>query len=258
MRKDSPMKRLFAESETLSWREETWPDVLALYFNEQLQFVRSYRDWTGLRVLDAATGYGRFAHALHAGGAKVYAVDVSQAMVVNARARDAQAHISWGRADIENLPFRSASFDAVVCMEALMHVPDPCAAVREFARVLRPGGFSIIGINNTFSVTALAGALSVHHAILRKLKRTPTVHLTHTIWQARRWLRDAGLELKEEAGVGLLHPETDIPLARGVRVRLVPHRAAKSFLSIERGRRLGRTWLRHAMKAILIDAVKPA
>jgi len=44
------------------------------------------------------------------------------------------------RADVLRLPLRDGAFDAVVCKDVLEHVADPRGAVREIARVLRPGG----------------------------------------------------------------------------------------------------------------------
>ena len=45
--------------------------------------------------------------------------------------------------DIEAMPFTDGFFGTVLCTEVLEHVPDPAAAIREFRRVLRPGGVLI-------------------------------------------------------------------------------------------------------------------
>lgn len=46
--------------------------------------------------------------------------------------------------DITNIPEPDASFDAVMCIEVLEHLPDPVLALRELARLLRPGGVLIV------------------------------------------------------------------------------------------------------------------
>jgi ubiquinone/menaquinone biosynthesis C-methylase UbiE len=42
--------------------------------------------------------------------------------------------------DIVDIPEPSASFDAIMCVEVLEHLPDPADAIREFSRLLKPGG----------------------------------------------------------------------------------------------------------------------
>ncbi len=46
--------------------------------------------------------------------------------------------------DITAIPVPDASFDAILCAEVLEHVPEPELALREFARILRPGGTLIL------------------------------------------------------------------------------------------------------------------
>jgi ubiquinone/menaquinone biosynthesis C-methylase UbiE len=42
--------------------------------------------------------------------------------------------------DVARIPVLDASFDAILCTEVLEHVPEPIAAIREFSRILKPGG----------------------------------------------------------------------------------------------------------------------
>jgi SAM-dependent methyltransferase len=46
--------------------------------------------------------------------------------------------------DITSIPEPDSSFDAVLCVEVLEHLPDPVIAVQEFARLARPGGYLIL------------------------------------------------------------------------------------------------------------------
>jgi ubiquinone/menaquinone biosynthesis C-methylase UbiE len=46
--------------------------------------------------------------------------------------------------DITDMPVENSSFDAVMCTEVFEHLPAPIEAVREFARVLRPGGILVL------------------------------------------------------------------------------------------------------------------
>lgn len=49
-------------------------------------------------------------------------------------------------ADLTALPFSDAAFDAAICIHVLEHVDDDGAAMRQLRRVLRPGGWALIGV----------------------------------------------------------------------------------------------------------------
>jgi SAM-dependent methyltransferase len=52
--------------------------------------------------------------------------------------------------DIDAIPVEDASFDVVLCLQVLEHVPDPAAAVRELRRVVRPGGRVLLSTHGVY------------------------------------------------------------------------------------------------------------
>jgi SAM-dependent methyltransferase len=93
----------------------------------------------GDRVLDIAGGSGVYASQIaRAAGVTVVGVDISDSMV-RQRGEDPSLPLNVV-GDMEALPFASGSFDAVLFIAALHHVPDALPALREASRVLRPGG----------------------------------------------------------------------------------------------------------------------
>jgi len=61
--------------------------------------------------------------------------------------------VSVVRGDLNGeLPFDNRSFDYVTCLEGLEHIENPQQAIREFARVLRPGGTVIVSIPNILNI----------------------------------------------------------------------------------------------------------
>ncbi|MBW3657370.1 MAG: class I SAM-dependent methyltransferase [Actinobacteria bacterium] len=98
----------------------------------------------GAVVLDVASGPGNVAIALIARGARrVVALDLSLNMLLEGAARG-YPDVAFVHGDAQRLPFPDASFDAVTISFGLRNVPDPEAALAEFARVLRPGGRAVI------------------------------------------------------------------------------------------------------------------
>ena len=109
----------------------------------------------GDRVLDVGTGTGVVAAAAAArvgAGGRVVGVDISGAMLSRARqlaaARGLADRVDYRLMDAEALQLEDQSFDAVVSLFALLHVPDPLRALREMRRVLRPGGRLVVGVGS--------------------------------------------------------------------------------------------------------------
>jgi SAM-dependent methyltransferase len=100
----------------------------------------------GERVLELACGpggVGLAAAPLVAPGGEVVLSDVAAEMTAIAAARaDALGltNVSTRQLDLERIAEPDGSYDVVLCREGLMFAADPAQAVREIARVLRPGG----------------------------------------------------------------------------------------------------------------------
>ncbi len=112
----------------------------------RLDLVQRHVDLQGRRVLDAGCGIGTYTHALQEAGAQALGVDVEAERVEEARERGSEA--LFVVALVEQLPFRDASFDVVFSHEVLEHVEDDLQALREAARVPRPGGTLILFVPN--------------------------------------------------------------------------------------------------------------
>lgn len=111
---------------------------------DELRLVVEFAAPTGReRVLDIGTGAGHTALALAPRVATVVLTDPVDAMLATARRvfRDADVqNAEFEQAIAERLPFPTASFDIVTTRLAAHHFDDVARAVREVARVLRPGG----------------------------------------------------------------------------------------------------------------------
>ena len=89
-------------------------------------------------VLDVGTGTGLLLRSLPPAPWRLVGVDLSPAMLEIARA--ALPNARFELADAARLDFPDASFDLVTCVTVLHLVPDATAAMRDWRRVLRPGG----------------------------------------------------------------------------------------------------------------------
>jgi SAM-dependent methyltransferase len=102
----------------------------------------------GRAVLDIGCGDGALALAFRQNGAAhVVGCDPDPRMIARAaaEARRHNAEIDYVIAAAEHLPFRDDNFDIVSLITVLAFVPEPALALREIARVLRPGGRLVLG-----------------------------------------------------------------------------------------------------------------
>jgi SAM-dependent methyltransferase len=111
----------------------------------------------GDRILDLGCGFGRHAYEAARRGAHVIALDAGEdevngvagtfaAMVEQGELSPETTKVGVVRGDALHLPFADGTFDRVLCSEVLEHIPNDLGAMKELARVLRPGGTMAITI----------------------------------------------------------------------------------------------------------------
>jgi ubiquinone/menaquinone biosynthesis C-methylase UbiE len=92
--------------------------------------------------LDVGCGTGNYTHPLSQKGGAWKAFDQSELMIE--KAKEKNSSIEWGVFDVVSTPYKSASFNSVLCTLAIHHFPNLNAAFKEISRVLALKGKFII------------------------------------------------------------------------------------------------------------------
>ena len=129
----------------------------------------------GLRLVDCGCGTGHNLQLLRPHGAAV-GFDLSAAGLVRARGSGAAVV----RGDVTRIPLASGAFDVATSFDVLQCVEGDVAAVREMARIVRPGGVVVI------TLAALEALLGDHSEVWQEVRR-------YTPASARRLVEAAGL-----------------------------------------------------------------
>ena len=119
-------------------------DLLSLYQSRlwRRSLKAAVAPKSGERILDIAAGTGTSSMALRVPGAEVVAADFSKGMIAQGKKR--YPDLEFVFADAMKLPFKKPEFQAVTMSFGLRNVQDHRVALREFHRVLLPGGRLVI------------------------------------------------------------------------------------------------------------------
>lgn len=195
------MRRLDSKELTYEHMVDTFEDHLSAY--DTRRRVETLVDRflgpskvLGRSVLDVGCGLGYFSKRLVDMGGQVTACDLGQELV---RRTAEYAACETVIADAMALAsqFGDESFEVVVSSECIEHTPDPHEAIRQMARVLKPGGYLAISTPNLLWWPAVRFATAV------KLRPFDGIE-NFLSWSAfRRTLRGQGIYILEERGLHL-------------------------------------------------------
>jgi malonyl-CoA O-methyltransferase len=129
------------------WAEFYDGDDNPLILLEELRIAPLLAGFGGLSVADIGCGTGRHALRLARDGAQVTAVDFSEAMLRQARAKPGAERITFLKHDLTgSLPLPDLSFDRVLCCLVLDHVADLDPLFLELHRICKSGSQVIISV----------------------------------------------------------------------------------------------------------------
>jgi ubiquinone/menaquinone biosynthesis C-methylase UbiE len=127
------------------------------------------------RVLDVACGPGTYGRRVASPSKEVFGIDVSMGMLRQGAAYTAKEgipNVHFARARVEALPFENGLFDATLCCGSLHLFADTVIALREMARVMKPGAVLVV-----FTFTAGRGGILKFRRVREWFRRDHGLHV---------------------------------------------------------------------------------
>ncbi|RXZ84640.1 class I SAM-dependent methyltransferase [Paenibacillaceae bacterium] len=141
-------ERSFGSDYMVVYKHRDWENA----YREVVNMTRWLQVEKGVKVLDVGCGMGRHALSLAGLGCEVTGIDLSEALLQEARAHDSEKKVKWVRGDMRKLPFEDGSFEATVNLFTSFGYFDLDAdnqqVLHELHRVLQPGGRFLIDFLN--------------------------------------------------------------------------------------------------------------
>jgi 2-polyprenyl-6-hydroxyphenyl methylase/3-demethylubiquinone-9 3-methyltransferase len=170
----------------------------------RIQFIQSYADIAGKRIVDVGCGGGILTEGLAKLGADAMGIDLSEELIDIADLHGLESGVNahYQKISAEALAQQQpGSFDHVTCMEMLEHVPDPGSIISACAKLVKPGGMVFFSTLNRKPKAYLLAIVAAEHILQMLPKGTHDYKTFIKPSELSQSARAAGLELQDMAGI---------------------------------------------------------
>jgi 2-polyprenyl-6-hydroxyphenyl methylase/3-demethylubiquinone-9 3-methyltransferase len=187
------------------WWDENGPFKTLHHINPiRTDYVKKFIDLQDKKLLDVGCGGGVFSESMAANGAQVTAIDLAEESLDVAKLHlyESNHAIHYKNQSVEDFANdNESSFDVIVCMEMLEHVPDPQSIVDACAKILKPGGWLFLSTINRSSQAMMLGIFVAEHVM--NLVPKGTHHYDQLIKPSElsKGVEKAGLTVKDICGM---------------------------------------------------------
>jgi 2-polyprenyl-6-hydroxyphenyl methylase/3-demethylubiquinone-9 3-methyltransferase len=170
----------------------------------RIEFIQSYADIAGKRIVDVGCGGGILTEGLAKFGADVLGIDLSEELIDIADLHGLESGVNahYQKISAEALAQQQpGSFDHVTCMEMLEHVPDPGSIISACASLVKPGGMVFFSTLNRKPKAYLLAIVAAEHLLQMLPKGTHDYKTFIKPSELSQSARAAGLELQGMVGI---------------------------------------------------------
>ena len=170
----------------------------------RLDWIKSFIDLEGKKVLDVGCGGGILAESIAQAGADTTGIDLSEKAlkVAELHALEVGTTLSYRLISAEVLAKeKSEQYDIVTCMEMLEHVPDPASVVKACAKLCKPGGTLFFSTLNRSAKSYLFAIIGAEYVLRLLPKGTHEYAKFIKPSELVAFTRQAGLEMIDMKGM---------------------------------------------------------
>ena len=170
----------------------------------RINFIQKFISLQDKRIVDVGCGGGILTEGLAKKGANMLGIDLSEELIdiADLHGLESGVNASYKKISAEALAeAEPASFDHVVCMEMLEHVPDPGSVIAACAEMVKPGGYVFFSTLNRKPKAYLLAIVAAEHILKMLPAGTHDYKTFIKPSELSQSARDAGLELQGMIGI---------------------------------------------------------